>query len=557
MGESEELREALLNLEDARNREALQRQTAEALLAGLRVLVFTENPQELFLRLFDVMRKPLDFEAAFVLTEVDDGLFKTQATSDTLFSTTVWKPHSMFRRVIEGEPVAVFDTELVSEWCSQPKLIRDSVKSALHFSIRSSEQKALFICTHSSRGHFSRDHLTLAHRFSILAIQALQKLEAERKLASLEKKLETEAKLAALNQKLIESEKRLARAKKMEALGTLAGGVAHDLNNVLCGIVGYPDLLLMEIPEDSPLRESILAIQKSGEMAASIVQDLLTLARRGVVTTQVTNLNQIIESYLQSQECEILKEFHPDVKIESNFESNLLNISGSPVHLSKSVMNLVLNAAESMTDGGNVFISTNNEYIDRPIRGYDNIKEGDYVVLTVSDTGIGISSLDIEKIFEPFYTKKVMGRSGTGLGMAVVWGTVKDHKGYLDVVSTEGKGSTFSLYFPVTRKEIVRKEDAIRIEEYMGNGETILVVDDIKEQREIASRILKKLRYSVATVSSGEEAVDYMSDNSADLLVLDMIMDPGIDGLDTYREILALHPGQKAISQVVSLRQPA
>jgi len=282
-------------------------------------------------------------------------------------------------------------------------------------------------------------------------------------------------------------------------------------------------------------------------MAASIVQDLLTLARRGVVTTQVTNLNQIIESYLQSQECEILKEFHPDVKIESNFESNLLNISGSPVHLSKSVMNLVLNAAESMTDGGNVFISTNNEYIDRPIRGYDNIKEGDYVVLTVSDTGIGISSLDIEKIFEPFYTKKVMGRSGTGLGMAVVWGTVKDHKGYLDVVSTEGKGSTFSLYFPVTRKEIVRKEDAIRIEEYMGNGETILVVDDIKEQREIASRILKKLRYSVATVSSGEEAVDYMSDNSADLLVLDMIMDPGIDGLDTYREILALHPGQKAI----------
>ena len=153
----------------------------------------------------------------------------------------------------------------------------------------------------------------------------------------------------------------------------------------------------------------------------------------------------------------------------------------------------------------------------------------------------------MEKIFEPFYTKKIMGRSGTGLGMAVVWGTVKDHNGYIDAVSAEGKGSTFSLYFPVTREVVAGKEETIRIEEYMGKGETILVVDDIKEQREIASRILKKLGYSVATVSSGEEAVDYMNGNSADILVLDMIMGTGIDGLDTYREILALHPGQKAI----------
>ena len=544
---SEELREALLNLEDARNREAVQRQIAEALLKGLRVLVFTKDSQELFLKLFDVMRKPLDFEAAFVLTQDDKGLFRTKATSDTLFQATVWQAHSMFQRVIKGEPVSVFDTALVPEWCSQPKVIRDAVKSALHFSIRSSGREALFICTHCKKGHFSRDHLALAHRFSMLAIQALQKFETERKLASLEKKLETEAKLALLNQKLVESEKRLARAKKMEALGTLAGGVAHDLNNVLSGIVSYPDLLLMDIPEDSPLRKPILTIQKSGERAASIVQDLLTLARRGIVATQITNLNHIIESYLKSPECETLKKFNPEVKIQSDLDSSLLNILASPVHLSKSVMNLLSNAAESMPDGGNIYISTQNEYLDKPIKGYDDIKEGDYAVLTVSDTGIGISSHDIEKIFEPFYTKKVMGRSGTGLGMSVVWGTVKDHKGYINVVSSEGQGTTFSLYFPVTRKEIVGAAEKIRIEEYTGRGETILVVDDIKEQREIASNILKKLGYSVVKVSSGEEAIDYMNDNSADLLVLDMIMDPGIDGLETYRKILALHPGQKAI----------
>jgi two-component system, cell cycle sensor histidine kinase and response regulator CckA len=342
-------------------------------------------------------------------------------------------------------------------------------------------------------------------------------------------------------------ETRLQRAEKMEAIGTLAGGVAHDLNNVLSAQVSYPDLILMDLPEDSPLRKPILTIQKSGQRAAAIVQDLLTLARRGVVATEVTNLNQIINTYLESPECENLKEFHPAVKIESDLETHLLNIMGSPVHLSKTVMNMVNNAAEAMPDGGNIFISTQSKYIDEPIRGYDDVKEGDYVILTVSDSGTGISAGDLDRIFEPFYTKKVMGRSGTGLGMAVVWGTIKDHKGYIDVQSTEGKGTCFTLYFPVTRKEISEKETSLSIEKYTGNGESILVVDDVQEQREIAFRILKKLGYSVTSVSSGEEAVEYIKDNSADLLVLDMIMDPGIDGLETYKRILELHPGQKAI----------
>ncbi len=547
MGKSEELREALLNLEEARSREAQHRQTAEALLEGLRVLVFTDDPDKLFPALFDVMKKPLDFENAFVLIADEDGLFRAQASSDNLLLTTVWEAQSMFQRVIRGEPVAVFDTELVSEWRSQPDHIRSTVKSALHFSISSSEQKALFICTHSSRGHFSRDHLSLAHRFSMLTIQALQKLQTERRVATLEKQLETEAQLASLNQKLIESEKRLARAKKMEALGTLAGGVAHDLNNVLGGIVSYPDLLLMDLPEDSPLREPILTIQKSGNKAASIVHDLLTMARRGIVTTKTMNLNQVIESYLESPECKSLKEFHSKVHIETILDSNLLNILGSLVHLSKAVMNLISNAAESMPDGGNILITTRNEYIDKPIRGYDDIKAGDYVVMRVSDTGVGISSNDLEKIFEPFYTSKVMGRSGTGLGLAVVWGTVKDHNGYIDISSCEGEGSTFTIYIPVTRLAKYESKQIVFIEEYMGNGEKILVVDDLQEQREIASKILTKLGYSVAVASSGEEAVAYMTENSADLLVLDMIMDPGIDGLDTYRKILATHPDQKAI----------
>ena len=343
------------------------------------------------------------------------------------------------------------------------------------------------------------------------------------------------------------NEEKLARSKKMEAIGTLAGGVAHDLNNILGGLVSYPELLLLQISEDSPLRKSIQTIQKSGEKAAAVVQDLLTLARRGVVVTEVVNLNDVVDEYLESPEYENLQSYHPGVHLETHLEKDTLNILGSSIHLSKTVMNLVSNAAEAMPEGGKLTVSTENRYLDRPIGGYDNVKEGDYVVFTISDTGTGISPDDIGKIFEPFYTKKKMGRSGTGLGMAVVWGTVKDHNGYIDVQNTEGRGTTFTLYFPMTREKLPEDKSHLAIESYSGNGESILIVDDVEQQRNIATGMLKELGYSVVSVSSGEEAVEYLKTNKVDLLVLDMIMDPGMDGLDTYKKIIELHPGQKAI----------
>jgi two-component system cell cycle sensor histidine kinase/response regulator CckA len=342
-------------------------------------------------------------------------------------------------------------------------------------------------------------------------------------------------------------ETQLQRAQKMEAIGTLAGGVAHDLNNILSGIVGYPDLLIMDLPEDSPLVAPLTTIQQSGIKAAAIVQDLLTLARRGVSISEVVNLNSIITEHLDSPEFEKIKIFHPGLNMKIALEPDLLNIAGSPVHLSKTVMNLVSNAAEAMPGGGMISISTQNRYLDKPIDGYDEIEEGDYVLLKISDTGIGISPEDKERIFEPFYTKKVMGRSGTGLGMAVVWGTVKDHKGYIDLKSTVGEGTTFTLYYPVTRESL--QDDQSPAVDFVnsGQGETILIVDDVEQQRNIASLMLQKLGYSVNTVPSGEKAIEYIKNNTADLLVLDMIMDPGMDGLETYKKILEYRPHQKAI----------
>lgn len=375
--------------------------------------------------------------------------------------------------------------------------------------------------------------------------------ELEKKVIELafrEKELETEI---AEREKAESEGHRLAiqlqRAEKMEAIGALAGGVAHDLNNILSGIVSYPELLLLDLPQDSALIQPILAIHESGQKAATIVQDLLTLARRGVAGTEVMNINHIILDYLKSPEHEKLKSLHPEIQAETDLETDLLNIIGSPTHLSKTIMNLITNAAESMPNGGIVLIRTENQYIDRPVTGYDDVEEGDYAVLSVSDTGLGIAPDSLPRIFEPFYTKKVMGRSGTGLGLAVVWGTVKDHKGYIDIQSTEGKGTTLTLYFPVTRQGLASGKTPSSIEDYRGNQESILVVDDVKGQRDIASGILKKIGYSVTSVASGEEAIAYMKEHSADLLVLDMIMAPGIDGLETFKRILELHPGQKAI----------
>ncbi|MBW1769356.1 MAG: response regulator, partial [Deltaproteobacteria bacterium] len=349
-----------------------------------------------------------------------------------------------------------------------------------------------------------------------------------------------------MEEALRENEEKLARYKKMESLALLAGGVAHDLNNILSGIVSYPELLLLDLPEESKFRKPIETIQESGHRAAAVVEDLLTVARGVATPKEPLNLNDLIGDYLHSPEFNKLKQFHPTITIKANLDSDLLNVSGSHVHIRKVVMNLVSNASESIEGSGNVTISTLNRYIDRPLKGYNDVSMGEYVVLSVSDDGSGIPSSDLERIFEPFYTKKFMGRSGTGLGLAVVWNIVQDHKGYIDLKSDK-HGTAFELYFPVTRDEILSMDKTIPVEDFKGDGETILVVDDVESQRDISCKMLETLGYKAKAVSSGEEAVEYLKEHTVDLILLDMIMDPGINGLETYERVVKVHPNQKAI----------
>lgn len=342
-------------------------------------------------------------------------------------------------------------------------------------------------------------------------------------------------------------EAQLQRAKKMEAIGTLAGGVAHDLNNILSAIVTYPDLLLLQLPEDNPLRRPVLTMREAGTKAVAIVQDLLSLARLGAPTRIDVDINRILSEFLKSPEFRELRASHPGVAVTAELDPNLVHIQGSPVYISKSLMNLISNAVESIEDTGTVTVTTKNVTLEKPHAGYEIIPEGDYVTVCVSDTGRGISRQDMERIFEPFYTRKKMGKSGTGLGMSVVWGTVKDLGGFIDIRSQKNAGTRITLYFPSARADAGDPRNPEENVDIQGRGETILVIDDVREQREIAFSLLSSLKYKVDVVSGQEQALAYLCKKKADLVLLDMRMEPDADGLEVFRKILEIRPDQKAI----------
>jgi len=343
---------------------------------------------------------------------------------------------------------------------------------------------------------------------------------------------------------------RLARSEKMEALGLLAGGVAHDLNNVLSGIVSYPDLLLMDRTLNPKTRRAIDTIKRSGEQAAAIVKDLMTISRGVATKTQPVSLTVIAREYLSSPDFATMSSRHPGITIDSRLDGGSALVSGSPAHLRKVVANLVSKAFESFTTestGGRVVVETSLRQVDadRSV-GPGSVPNGDYMVLRIMDNGPGIDAEHRQRIFEPFFTKKIMGRSGTGLGLTVVWNTVQDHGGFIDLTSGH-EGTSFDLYLPVTEEIPPETAEEVPLEQLRGTGQRILIVDDVLEQREIASALLVRLGYRVESVPSGEAAIERLRHEEFDLLLLDMLMEPGLSGRETYRDILEFRPGQKAV----------
>jgi two-component system cell cycle sensor histidine kinase/response regulator CckA len=348
-------------------------------------------------------------------------------------------------------------------------------------------------------------------------------------------------------QKLLEFQDKLAKSQRMESLGLMASRVAHDLNNILSGLISYPDLLLQKVGEDTKLREEIELIRKSGMQAGELVSDLLTVARGAKSRKEDHQLNLLVNSYRNSIEYRQLHQDFPDLQIDFELDPTIPAISSSAINITQTLSNLVVNGAEASADKvPRIRIRTTFQVLEESVVGFEIIPPGSYVILSVTDNGNGIAAHTKNHIFEPFYSEKELGKSGTGLGLSIIWNTIRDHNGYINL-STSKKGTRFDLYFPLSSTQNFKPISSRVLNELIGNGERILVIDDEEFQRDIARITLNQLGYSVQTVNSGEAALQFVRTESVDLLVLDMVFETGMNGVDTFAAIKEIKPQQKAL----------
>jgi PAS domain S-box-containing protein len=336
----------------------------------------------------------------------------------------------------------------------------------------------------------------------------------------------------------------LQQAQKMEAVGTLAGGVAHDFNNLLQAINGYTQLLLLDAPIHTPEYSSLKAIQDAGNRAAELVRQLLLFSRKADSERRLVELNAEIE-----QARRILGRTIPKmVDIEFRSDARLWPLLGDPVQIEQILLNLGTNAADAMPDGGKLLIETENVTLDdESAQTPPEAAPGRYVLLTVSDTGHGMDTATLEKIFDPFFTTKPIGK-GTGLGLASVYGIVKSHDGYITCHSHVGQGTTFRIYLPAMEQQEAAEQKETGSQPSVGGTETILVIDDEELVRDFASLVLNKFGYRVLTAASGEEAISIYSGKSGeiDLIIMDIGM-PGMGGHKCLQELLQIDPAAKVL----------
>ena len=332
-------------------------------------------------------------------------------------------------------------------------------------------------------------------------------------------------------------EDQLLQSKKMEAIGTLAGGVAHDLNNLLTPIIAYSEIVLIELEADSPLRGDVEEIRKAGRRAESLIRQLLTFSRNQVLQLKVLDLNIIVADISKMLQRVIGEE----INLETIFEPDLGYVKVDPGQVEQVIMNLVVNARDAMPEGGKLTIETANVYLDEEYgrRHGVEMQPGPYVMLAVSDTGIGMDEEVLAHIFEPFFTSKERGK-GTGLGMATVYGIVKQSSGYIWVYSEPGQGSSVKIYLPRVEEEVELEQKKHVSEELPRGSETILVVEDNDGVRNLAREVLQRYGYNVLEVQNGEEALRNAGrhEGPIHLMLTDVVM-PGMSGRELAERVQA------------------
>ncbi|MDA8083811.1 MAG: PAS domain-containing protein [Nitrospiraceae bacterium] len=338
-------------------------------------------------------------------------------------------------------------------------------------------------------------------------------------------------------------QRQLLQSQKMESIGRLAGGVAHDFNNILSSIIGYTELALMKLPAEGLIRDYLCTVKESGEKAAALVQRLLAFSRKQVLQMQTIDLNRVIESMTKMM-TRLIRE---DIALEVHADPAVLPVLADPLQIEQIVMNLIINARDAMPEGGTLIIETSNVVFDDDfVISHENVRPGPYVLLSVSDTGIGMSRQVQAKIFEPFFTTKSVGE-GTGLGLATVYGIVSQHNGYIYVYSEPGQGTTFKIYLPVSSEHAggtAQKENS----SLPRGSETLLVVDDDPTIRKLIRDVLQPLGYTLLFAHDGQEALSIAArpESPVTLLLTDVIM-PNMNGRQLADLFRSGHPGSKVV----------
>ena len=336
-------------------------------------------------------------------------------------------------------------------------------------------------------------------------------------------------------------EAKLVQAQKMESIGTLAGGIAHDFNNLLMGIQGYTSLTLLNIDPSHPHYDMLRKIEKQVQGGANLTKQLLAFARGGRYELKPTNLNELIDR--QSQ---MFGRTRKEITIHRRFEKDLWTVEVDESQMEQVLLNLYVNAWHAMPDGGSVYLATSNVTLDESyVKPYD-VEPGNYVEISVTDTGEGMDEKTQQRLFDPFFTTKKMGR-GTGLGLASVYGIVRNHKGIITVYSQKGYGTTFNIYLPASEDGVILATRMVH-DEVMRGTETILLVDDEEQVLDAARAMLEHLGYTVLVAEGGKAACALYQDNKdrIDLVILDVIM-PRVGGGEVYDRIKAINPDVKVI----------
>jgi PAS domain S-box-containing protein len=337
-------------------------------------------------------------------------------------------------------------------------------------------------------------------------------------------------------------EEQFLQAQKMETVGRLAGGVAHDFNNLLTVITNAADLALQGLPEGGPLRTDLMEIRRASERAASLTHQLLAFSRRQVLRLEVLDLN----ASLVDMEKMLPRVLGEDIDLVIVRGQGLGNVKADPGQLAQIILNLAVNSRDAMPAGGTLTIATANVELDAAsVRGHPDVAPGPYVLLAVTDTGVGMDEATRERVFEPFFTTKVQGQ-GTGLGLSTVYGIVKQTGGHIWVTSEVGKGTAFRIYFPPVAQPVARTGPAPAAGPARGT-ETILVVEDEAGVRKLVKRILEMAGYTALVAQNAGEALSAVQDHRVVHLLLTDVVMPGMSGPELAERLQALQPGMKLL----------